>query len=417
MQAIIEQYPHALWSILLDLSPALLAGLLLAGLMRVFFPERLVRAHMSQPNLRSTLKAALIGVPMPLCSCGVIPAAMGLRNQGASKGATTSFMISTPQTGVDSILVVGSFLGWPFAAFKVAAAFVTGVIGGVLVNRFTPHSDAVTDDVEQGEHWRNSDSRLVAVLRYALFDILAAIDLWLIVGILLAAAISAAVPPDYLRGMAWTQGLGGMLLVLLISLPLYVCTTSSVPIAASLIAAGMPVGSALVFLMAGPATNIATIGAVYRTLGLRVLSIYLATVIVSSIAFGMTFNFLLADTSVDVMAHDHHDRAWWETGSALLLIGLMLFLSLRRLRNRLSRQQDVDLDAKSSAVTLQVEGMTCQHCVANVRRAIESQGKFDLVLVDQVSGMVQVAGAAVQREPLVKAVADAGYRVVDGEGE
>jgi uncharacterized membrane protein YraQ (UPF0718 family)/copper chaperone CopZ len=416
LQEIIEQYPQSLWSIMLDLSPALLAGLLLAGILRVFFPERLIRAHMSQPNLRSTLKAALIGVPMPLCSCGVIPTAMGLRNQGASKGATTSFMISTPQTGVDSILVVGSFLGWPFAAFKVMAAFVTGVIGGALVNRFTPHTEAAVDDTAQGEHWQSSDSRLVAALRYALFDILAAIDLWLMVGILLAAAITAAVPPDYLQGLSWTQGLGGMLLVLAIALPLYVCTTSSVPIAASLIAAGMPVGSALVFLMAGPATNIATIGAVYRTLGLRVLSIYLATVIVSSIAFGMTFNFLLADTAADVMAHDHHDRAWWEVGSALLLIGLMLFLLLRRLRNRLFSQGGIDADAKAPAVTLQVEGMTCQHCVANVRRAIESQGEFDMVRVDQVSGVVQVIGPKLQRDQLAKAVNDAGYRVVDEDG-
>jgi copper chaperone CopZ len=323
-------------------------------------------------------------------------------------------MISTPQTGVDSILVVGSFLGWPFAAFKVMAAFVTGVIGGVLVNRFTPHTDAVAEDAAQGEHWRSSDNRLVAALRYALFDILAAIDLWLIVGILLAAAITAAVPPDYLQGMAWTQGLGGMLLVLAISLPLYVCTTSSVPIAASLIAAGMPVGSALVFLMAGPATNIATIGAVYRTLGLRVLSIYLATVIVSSIAFGMTFNFLLADTAAGVMAHDHHDRAWWEIASALMLIGLMLFLLLRRLWNRFFPERVVAADHRASAITMQVEGMTCQHCVANVRRAIESQGAFDQVVVDQVSGVVQVVGSGLQREQLAKAVADAGYRVVDG---
>lgn len=407
----IEHYLAELWSILLDLSPALLAGLLLAGLMRVYFPDSLVRAHMSRSDLASVIRAALIGVPMPLCSCGVIPTAMGLRNQGASKGATTSFMISTPQTGIDSILVVGSFLGWPFAAFKVMAAFVTGVIGGTLVNRFAGRDGPAAGESEQGEHWRTSNNRFVAVMRYALFDILAAIDLWLIVGILLAAAISAAVPPDYLQGMAWTQGLGGMLLVLAIALPLYVCTTSSVPIAASLIAAGMPVGSALVFLMAGPATNIATIGAVYRTLGLRVLLIYLGTVIVASISFGMTFNFLISQDAGATAAHLHGERAWWETGSALLLIGLMLFLSARRLLRRWRGDVVLSADEASSSVVLQVDGMTCQHCVANVRRAIESTGPVDKVVIDQGSGRVEVVGGQLQRGNLAQAIENAGYQV------
>ena len=121
-----DGYLTELWIVLLELSPALILGLLLAGVLRVYFPDGLVRAHLSQPTLGSAVRAALIGVPMPLCSCGVVPTAIGLRNQGASKGATTSFLISTPQTGVDSVLVSAAFLGWPFALFKVVAAFVTG---------------------------------------------------------------------------------------------------------------------------------------------------------------------------------------------------------------------------------------------------------------------------------------------------
>jgi uncharacterized membrane protein YraQ (UPF0718 family)/copper chaperone CopZ len=408
----VERYFSDLWSVLLDLSPALLVGLLLAGIMRVYVPDRLIRAHMSLPNLGSVVRAALVGVPMPLCSCGVIPTAMGLRNQGAAKGATTSFMISTPQTGVDSILVVGSFLGWPFAAFKVVAAFVTGVIGGALVNRFTPHDAAPADDSEQGDHWRAGGNRLAAALRYALFDILAAIDLWLVFGILLAAAITTALPPDYLAGLTWTQGLGGMLLVLAIALPLYVCTTGSVPIAASLIAAGMPAGSALVFLMAGPATNIATIGAVYRTLGMRVLLIYLGTVIVSSIAFGMTFDFLLGQTAQSATAHAHEDRAWWEIGAALLLIGLMAFLLARRAWLRTAFHREA-AQKGPAGLTLQVEGMTCQHCVANVKNALESLDRVEQVSADLGSGLVQVRGDHLQRDELSEIVSRAGYRVVD----
>lgn len=408
----IDTYLNELWAVLLDLSPALLAGLILAGMLRVYFPEGLVRAHLSQPTLGSAIRAALIGVPMPLCSCGVIPAAVGLRNQGASKAATTSFLISTPQTGVDSILVSAAFLGWPFALFKVAAAFVSGVAGGWLVSRFGDEH-AAAPDAEQGEHWRASDNRLVAVVRYALFDILAAIDLWLIAGILLAAAITTALPADYLQGLAWTQGPAGMLLVLAIALPLYVCTTSSVPIAASLIAAGMPAGTALVFLMAGPATNVATIGAVYRALGGRVLGLYLGTVIVASIGLGMMFDFVLGTGASDAVVHDHAHRAWWEIASALLLLGLMGFLFARRLWQR--RQAALQTDNGRSGVTLHVEGMTCQHCVANVRRALEAVENVEEVLADLSSGRVQVTGDHLQTERLAGAVTRAGYRVVDDE--
>ena len=309
-----ERYFNELWMVLLDLSAALLLGLLLAGLLRVFFPDRLVRAHLSRPTLGSAVRAALIGVPMPLCSCGVVPTAIGLHNQGASRGATTSFLISTPQTGVDSVLVSAAFLGWPFALFKVFAAFVTGVFGGWLADRVAARAGPVDLLVEQGQPWRIEGNRWLAALRYAVFDILGAIDLWLIVGILLAAVITTLVPGGSLENITWTQGLGGMLLVLAISLPLYVCTTSSVPIAASLIAAGMPAGTALVFLMAGPATNIATIGIVYRTLGGHVLGVYLGTVIVASMIFGMGFDFVLGGQSGNAVAHAHGERAWCSSG-------------------------------------------------------------------------------------------------------
>ncbi len=264
----LSAYLAATWQILLELSPSLLAGLFIAGLMHVYLPTGYVHRGLSSPDLRSVMRASLIGVPLPLCSCGVIPAAIGLRNEGASKGAATAFMISTPQTGVDSILVSASFLGWPFALFKLGRRSSPGWSGGALVNRLT-EPDPAPAAKSPGADGSRRALGMPGVLRYALFDLLGAIDLWLIAGILVAALISVLVPPDFFAGQPWSQGLVGMLLVLAISLPLYVCTTASVPIAASLIAAGMPAGSALVFLMAGPATNVATIGAVYRTLGGR----------------------------------------------------------------------------------------------------------------------------------------------------
>jgi hypothetical protein len=296
--------------------------------------------------------------------------------------------------------------------FKVGAAFLSGVLGGHLVNRYTRADEPGGAGLGQGEHWRSATNRLVAVFSYALFDILAAIDLWLILGILLAALVTTAIPPDFLQGVVWTQGLGGMLLVLAISLPLYVCTTSSVPIAASLIAAGMPAGTALVFLMAGPATNVATIGAVYRALGARVLGLYLGTVIAASVSLGMTFDFVLGDTVAGVALHAHDTGAWWETGSVLLLLALMAFLLGRRIWLRLAPAR-LQTQERKGGVTLQVEGMTCQHCVASVKNALQSVDEVEQVVADLGSGIVHVSGGQLRRELLEGAVTRAGFRVVD----
>lgn len=404
----VERYLTELWGMLLELSAPLLAGLLLAGLLREFFPARLVRAHLSQPGFLSAVRAALIGVPMPLCSCGVVPAAIALRNQGASRGATTSFLISTPQTGVDSILVSASFLGWPFALFKVVAAFVTGVVGGWLADRVTPPSDGVDADKEQGQDVADKGNRLLAALRYAMFDILAAIDLWLMVGLLLAALITTLLPDGTLQQIEWTQGLSGMLLVLAISLPLYVCTTSSVPIAASLIAAGMPTGTALVFLMAGPATNIATLGVVYRALGGRLLAVYLGTVIVASIGFGMGFDFVLGDPAARSIAmHDHMEPGWWELGSAFVLLCLLCYLAGRRFYTWFKASPS----GAEADMTLLVDGMTCPHCAATVKKTLEAIDQVDQAVIDLGGGIVRIQGHRLQRDLLAAAITKAGYAV------
>ncbi len=409
----VADYLQELWKVLLDLSPALLAGLLLAGAMHEFLPKGLIRRRLNKPTMKSVFDAVLIGVPMPLCSCGVVPTAIGLKNEGASKGATTAFLISTPQTGVDSILVSAAFLGWPFAIFKVLAAFMTGLIGGGLVNRLgsaesgqnQPDTQIDLEPVKRG-------SRLIAVGRYALFDLFATIDLWILAGILIAAAISTAIPPDLLSQVDWAQGLGGMMLVLAISLPLYVCTTGSVPIAASLIAVGMPLGTALVFLMAGPATNIATIGAVYRALGLRVLVLYLAVVVTMSIAFGLSFDFVLSGVQ-EISPHHEHEISWISIVSALIVCVLLIYLSGLRIKRRLQRRTVSKAEQQDADLTFQVEGMSCQHCVANVKHTLERFDEVDEADPELASGVVRIKGANLDANVLSAAVERSGYRVVN----
>jgi len=410
-------YLSHLWQILLELSPSLLLGLFIAGLLHVYLPPGLIHRRLNRPDMASVVRASLIGVPLPLCSCGVIPTALGLRRDGASRGATTAFMISTPQTGVDSILVSAAFLGWPFAVFKLVAAFVTGLIGGGLVNRLLP-SDAerASGDGAAAEAGHRPEG-IIGALRYAIVDLLGAIDRWLIVGVLVAALVTTLSPADLFAGQVWAHGLLGMLVVLAISLPLYVCTTASVPIAAALIAAGMPAGSALVFLMAGPATNVATIGAVYRTLGLRVLSLYLGTVVVMSLAFGLMFDQVLS-TPAAVAAVHGHGVSWIAVLSALVLLGLLAWLALRR---RVARRAWSAVDASGAAtplLTLSVKGMSCQHCVASVRQALEGLDQVEQAEPDLASGQVQVRLRDASADPaaLASAVERAGFQVTGSRG-
>ncbi len=336
----IQRFALVFWQLMLELAPSLLLGLSIAGLLHVFMPKGWIGRGLGKPGIASVFRAVLFGVPMPLCSCGVVPTAIGLKNDGASRGAATGFLISTPQTGVDSILVSAAFLGWPFALFKVAAAFVTGLVGGSVVDALEREpSDRSTVKMPMsmvGEQlwWR----RFVEAFRYAVFDLLAMIDLWLLVGLLASVLITLLIPGGSLQQVDWVQGTGGMFLMLALSMPLYVCTTSSVPIAASLIAAGMPMGAALVFLMAGPATNVATLGAVYRGLGGRVLTVYLLTVALMSMAFGLVFEGLLGDVA-DLSVGHAHGTDWLALISAVVLSILLLALLARRVVRRFRRSE------------------------------------------------------------------------------
>ncbi|MBN1765594.1 MAG: SO_0444 family Cu/Zn efflux transporter [Sedimentisphaerales bacterium] len=366
-----------IWHILLELSPWLLLGMLIAGGLHVLLPEGFIKRHLGSGRFASVFKAVAVGVPMPLCSCGVIPAAIGLKKDGASDGAAIGFLISTPQTGVDSILVSASLLGWPFALFKVVSALVSGLIGGLLVSfmETIKHKSKVPascchaktsccNSGEAGTGMKNSqpsssaccseskdnhpggccgseqkkamNSKWREALHFSFIELLRDIYRWLIIGVVIAAVVSTFIPEGRLAEITWTQGLMGMLVMLAISLPMYICAVASVPLAASLIVAGMSPGSALVLLMAGPTTNIATMGTIYRTFGKQVLIIYLSTVAIMSISLGLIFDWLLAGVAQHHEAHVHPLPLWLESGAAVVLILLLGYLIFTDLRRRVS---------------------------------------------------------------------------------
>ena len=286
MVDIIINVLFASWHVLVEAAPYVLFGFFVAGLLKAFVSDSFMARHLGKKSVGSVFKAAVIGVPLPLCSCGVLPAALGLRKQGASKGATTAFMISTPETGVDSMAVTYALIDPVMTVIRPVAASITAIVAGVLVNAF-PEKDELPLPMDAVvAHAHGSDgcgcgpdggdmpdnptllNRFFSGMEYAFGEMISDIGRWLLIGVLVAGVISAAIPEDTLVDYVGT-GFLSYLVMLVVALPLYVCATASTPIAASLLLKGLSPGAALVFLLAGPATNGATLTVMLKTLGKR----------------------------------------------------------------------------------------------------------------------------------------------------
>ena len=377
----------SIWYILLELAPWLLVGLAIAGLLHGLLPANFVRRQLR--GRWGVAKAVLLGVPMPLCSCSVIPTGLGLKKDGASDGASVGFLISTPQTGVDSILVSASFLGLPFALFKVATAAFTGLLGGWLVDA-TGGSDESHDLADLPTEHARSRRGFGSMWEHSV-ELLRTVWGWLVIGILISATLESLLPPQALASLNVYGGVLAALLALVISLPLYVCATASVPIAAALIANGMPAGAALVFLMAGPASNIATIGAVYRGFGGRVLAIYFGTVAICSVAFGLLFDSVLSTSGKIGPAHQR--GAWWEVLTAALLIAVLAWFAADDLRGLLRRRTS-SAPSADPVQEVAISGMTCNGCVRSVENALQATVGVTSAAVTLESGKAIVHGQA-----------------------
>ena len=404
---------------LASLAPWLLAGALVAGILHVLLPAGFLHRHLGRRGLGSVLKATLLGVPMPLCSCSVIPTAIGIKKDGASDGAAVAFLISTPQTGVDSIFVSASFLGLPFAIFKVFSAFVTGMLGGVLVNAAETNDAAPppAPATNPAGAAPTPGQRAIEIFRFAYGELLRMIWVWVVVGVLVSAAISSFVPADKLGDTVLASGIVAMLLMLVISLPLYVCATSSVPIAAALVQAGLPTGAALVFLMAGPASNVATVGAVYRAFGKRVTAIYLAVIMGGSVLFGYLFDSVLGGGSGPAAMHHHAQSGPLTVAAVVILLLLLVYYAGTDLWRAATRRAQTKAAANAPSIALQVSGMTCSGCVGKLRGELSKEDGVASVEIDLETGRVEVFGQDLDEAALRVGVKRAGLKVVEpGQG-
>lgn len=322
---------EAFWELSVDMGIYILFGLLAAGVLHQLVREEWIKKHLGSDTHGSVYKAALFGTPLPLCSCSVIPFAASLRRYGASKGATLSFLISTPITGIDSILATFGMFGGIFTLYRVFTSVLIAIAAGMLMNTFEPKEIAkkgfsftttapkVAPIIKEEE---KKPFSLIAVFEYGLITLLGSFSKPLFWGLLIGAFISAAIPSN-LHDLFNDNRLWGYLIAVAIAAPMYVCATASLPIAASLIIAGVSPGAAFIFLSAGPATNTVTMGVVKSMLGTRALVIYLSVIAIGSVAFGASIDWLFESFSIpmNVDMHEHHGIL--SEAAAVIMLGLI----------------------------------------------------------------------------------------------
>ena len=423
MKEIIISYLEELVRLVNEMSPYLLLGFLFAGLLRVVFPKGMIIRYMGKSNFRSVLNASLLGVPMPLCSCGVLPAGIGFYKNGASRGSTISFLISTPQTGVDSILATYSLLGLPFAIIRPIVALVTGVFGGILGNR--SGKDDIRDSEDASEEGNSTERSVKEVFRYGFVELLQDVTKWLVIGMLMAAFLSVLIPADFFTERISSEYLA-MGMMLLASVPLYICATGSIPIAAVLLMKGLAPGAALVLLMAGPATNIATMAVIGNTMGRRSLWVYLSTIVGGALLFGVVVNELIPREwimgAIPIQFHGEmheHPSGWLQWVSSALLVILILngliqkYLAVRRVKQTdLEKQEQMKSNTESvnNIHVFTVEGMTCKHCKASVENGLGQMEVVTEVLADPEQNLVTIQASDLSEEHVKETIERLGYQ-------
>ena len=343
---IVMQYLSQLLSLVAEMIPYLLLGFLFAGLLHVLVPHKFYQKYLSQNNFRSVILASLFGIPLPLCSCGVIPTAMSLRKEGGSKAATTAFLCATPQTGIDSILATFSVFGLAFALIRPIAALFSAVVIGIvicIIERKNSDQKSVVSSMKSGKSKEIQEGvckKMLRALRYGFVEMIQDIGGHMITGLVIAALISVALPESWLVSLT-DRPLLEMLAVLLFAIPMYVCATGSIPIAAALMLKGLTPGAALVFLMAGPAVNFASLLVVNKALGKKITGIFLIGIIVCALVFGLSIDYLMPREWFSAISSEscHHEAIglWqWICLAAFILLLINAFALKKRHRGEQS---------------------------------------------------------------------------------
>ncbi|MDC1106936.1 permease [Prolixibacteraceae bacterium] len=393
----------------------LMIGFFFAGLLHNFLRKESIVKYLGTNSTKSVINAAFIGVPLPLCSCGVIPTGLSLYKHGASKGATNAFLISTPQTGIDSFLATYSLMGLPFGLFRAIAAFVTGIFGGAVTETWTKgqHSEVFMNKDKTLNKSKSIKDKIIGTFKFGFIEFLADISKWLVIGLILAALISTILPENFFNSFS-SSPIINMLLVLVASIPIYVCATGSVPIAAVLIIKGLSPGAAFVFLMAGPATNIATLVVLSKTIGKKATTIYLLSIIFGAIGFGLMIDYVLPTKwftfAMHHVGHHHGNTSTLQIISSILFALLLLRVFALKAIHYIQEKVKANKSYNDQCVYT-IQGMGCNKCKRKVETNLQGINGVKSVQVDLTTGKATIQGEQFSRQEIQDKITSLGYKM------
>lgn len=419
----LTEFLYDIYILFIEMAPYLMIGLAFVAILNIYMTKEFVKKQIGKDSIWSIFKAAMFGVPLPLCSCGVIPTTVYMADSKASKGAVTSFLISTPQTGIDSIIATYGMMGPVYGIFRPISALVMGVVGGLFINatnknepepekkKFSLNVIEAPPKVETEQSTFKEKAK--SSLKYAFVDFLDDIVVEFLIGLVIAGAITYFLPAEFLAGTGLKSGILGMLVMVLIGVPMYVCATASIPIAVSLILKGFSPGVAFVFLAVGPATNAASIGILSKSLGKKLITYYLFILIIMSIGFGYLLDYVFAYLGVNPQQqlathaqHEHSGLIPYEL--QIILASIFSILVIGSLYRKYVKKLFAKPKTEDTRTYVSVGGMTCNHCVATVTNALTKLDGIEKIDVDLQAGRAYYEGN-VDVSEVKKAIEDCGY--------
>lgn len=389
-----------------EMAPYLLLGFGVAGILSVLFSKEQIQDKIGARSFSSCLKAVLYGIPLPLCSCGVIPVSASLKRHGASKGSIISFLTTTPQTGVDSIMVTYSMLGLPILILKLIVALVSGLFAGIITN-FLDKKNSDSDDLICADQCcdKNNGSIIKRSLTYGFKTLPKDIVEPLLVGLVLAGFIGLLAQDDFsylVESVKNYQSIVKILIIMIISIPLYICATASIPVALMISSVFGSPGAAIALLIAGPATNLSGIATCNKIVGKRSTLVYVASVFVFAFIAGIFTDFMEINIR-EYSAHTHGEHISFFSYLCVFILlgvlGLCLFDGKK-------------LEEKKDSFKIKIEGMTCSHCESSVISALLSLRGVEAVQADHQSGEVILEGSNYDINKIKEVIDSLNYKVI-----
>jgi uncharacterized membrane protein YraQ (UPF0718 family)/copper chaperone CopZ len=406
------------------MAPYLLIGLFFAGVLHVFVDPKFISKHLGNDSFGSVVKAAVFGIPLPLCSCGVLPVALSLRKGKASNGSTVSFLISTPQTGIDSLIATWGMLGPVFAIFRPFAAIIMGIFGGIITNLFSAKNENnnIIDSPKVFEcnicykttpHSHTFLQKIKRIFTYAYGNFFDDISVNLTIGLILAGFVSFFIPDNFFDKYVSNEFIS-MLLMILLGIPMYSCVTASIPVAVALMLKGLSPGAAFVYLTVAPATNFSFILVIKQVMGKKIVSIYIISLAVMSILMGYILNAIFGIVGTNSLneifnKHFHHDSETWEVILSAIFFIVIIFSFARKIFTR-NYFKKLKGNIQYSCV-FSVSGMHCNNCAKKIEESLKKVEGVSQIDIDIKNGIVKVNGTA-KKEDIKSAVEEAGYNVL-----